>query len=402
LERDSLDRRFAQELASGCVRLRARLDHALQAHCARALHSLQPDVLDVLRLGAYQLLEVDRVGAWSAVDTSVELAKHVAPRAAGLVNAVLRALDHDADEIAYPEPRAQPLAYATSAGSHPEWIAARWLERFGGDEMLRLCAYNNARPDTCLRVSARHSREELVAQLKDAAPTRWSRVGVRVRAGHYQQVRRWVDAGVVSVQDESGMLVGVEAAPGQGETWLDLAAAPGGKTSHLSEQVGEAGQVFAYDRSAAKVQRVRDNASRLGLRNVVAAEGDARCLRPPRADGVLLDAPCSGLGVLSRRPDARWRKRAADLTRLSALQSELLRAAAGHVRRGGVLVYSVCSFEPEETSAVVEEFQCRHADFVLESGNAPAALRESPGILYFLPQRHAVDGGFVARWRRQE
>lgn len=402
LERGSLDRRFAQELASGCVRLRARLDHALQLHCTRALHTLQPDVLDVLRLGSYQLLEVDRVARWSAVDTSVELAKRIAPRAAALVNAVLRALVQGAGKIAYPDAVAEPLAHATTAGSHPEWMAARWLERFGSDELLRLCAYNNARPDICLRVSPQHARESLLAELPGAEPTRWAPCGVRIPAGRYRQVQRLIDAGVASVQDESAMLVGLEAAPAPGEIWLDLAAAPGGKTGHLAEQVGAAGRVLAYDTSAAKVQRLRDNAWRLGLRNVVAAEGDARTLTAPRADGVLLDAPCSGLGVLSRRPDARWRKRPADLTRLSALQSELLGAAAGRVRPGGVLVYSVCSFEPEETRAVVEAFQRQRADFVLQSGNAPEALREAPGILYFLPQRHGVDGGFVARWRRQE
>jgi 16S rRNA (cytosine967-C5)-methyltransferase len=158
--------------------------------------------------------------------------------------------------------------------------------------------------------------------------------------------------------------------------------------------------VLALDTTEPKVERVRTNATRLGLAHLAVARGDARCLQVEPADGVLLDAPCSGLGVLSRRPDARWRKRADDLRRLQTLQGELLRAAARLVRPGGVLVYSVCSFEPEETQGVVERFLAEATGFTLESGPAPSALRWSPGILYFLPQRHGLDGGFVARWRR--
>lgn len=402
LARGSLDRRFAQELASGSVRLRARLDAHLQPHCTRALSTLQPDVLDVLRLGAYQILEMDRVSDWSAVHTSVELVKRSAPRAAGLVNAVLRALLRTAPDAVTPDALAEPLRYASTIGSHPEWLVERWLRRFGADEMLRLCAYDNARPELCLRVNrTRSTREALLAAIRKAVPAAFADVGVRVPGGTFTQVRAWVESGMVSVQDESATLVGIEAAPHPGDTWLDLAAAPGGKSCHLAEQVGAEGRVYAYDVSESKVQRIRDNAQRLGLTNVLAGAGDARGLRVPPADGVLLDAPCSGLGVLSRRPDARWRKQPGDLERLSRVQSELLAHASEHVRPGGVLVYSVCSFEPEETLQVAERFGAARTDFELESGRAPAALRQSTGILYFLPQRHAMDGGFVARWRRR-
>jgi 16S rRNA (cytosine967-C5)-methyltransferase len=179
-----------------------------------------------------------------------------------------------------------------------------------------------------------------------------------------------------------------------------VAASPGGKACHLAELVGESGQVLGFDRSATKVQRIRENAARLGLPHLAAAEADARAAQAPQCDGVLVDAPCSGLGVLSRRPDARWRKRPEDLERLPRLQLELLEAGLRHVRPGGVLVYSVCSFEPEETTTVVERFASAHPEVRLEPGGAPPALRIEPGILYFFPQRHGVDGGFVARWRR--
>jgi 16S rRNA (cytosine967-C5)-methyltransferase len=155
----------------------------------------------------------------------------------------------------------------------------------------------------------------------------------------------------------------------------------------------------AYDRTTEKIEKIRANARRLGLENVTVATGDARRVRPAPAAAVLLDAPCSGLGVLSRRPDLRWRKSAADLPRLQRLQLDLLHAAARLVAPGGRLVYSVCSFEPEETSAVVEAF-ARTAGFEPDGTSLPERLQAGPGILYSLPQRHGMDGGFVACWRR--
>lgn len=396
----SLDRRFAQELASGSERLRARLDFLLQHHCDRALSDLQPEVLDVLRLGVYQIVEMDRVADWSAVHSSVELAKQVAPRATAFVNAVLRASLRDRERVVFPDPAAEPCAHLTTAGSHPQWLVERWLARFGVDETSQLCAYNNRRPGLCLRVNRqRTTPREVRETIPDAGPGRWSQDVVRAPAG-LARVRPLLEAGAVSVQDESAVLVTEEAAPQAGEEWLDLSAAPGGKACHLAERLGRGGRVLAYDVAAARVQRIRDNALRLGLDNVVVATGDALRIETPRCDGVLLDAPCSGLGVLSRRPDARWRKRPADLERLADLQGRLLAAAARRVKPGGILVYSVCTFEPEETTAVVERFGAAHPDLQLESGDAPEALRSGPGILYFLPQRHDVDGGFVARWRK--
>jgi len=340
---------------------------------------------------------------WSAVHATVELAKRVRPRATSFVNAVLRSLLRAGKEIAYPDAVTEPLRFLTTAGSHPEWLVRRWLDRFGADETLALCAYANARPELCLRVHPpRATRAEVLALLPGSRPGRWCDVAVRGAGRGYASVRALLARGLVSVQDESGMLVTAEAAARPGESWLDLAAAPGGKACHLASRVGVAGRVLAFDTTAAKVQRIRDNAARLGLDNLVAAVADARQVRAPECDGVLVDAPCSGLGVLSRRPDARWRKTAADVERLPALQLELLEAGLRHVRAGGVLVYSVCSFEPEETAAVVARFARSHPELRLESGGGPEALRREPGILYFLPQRHGIDGGFVARWRRPD
>lgn len=395
----ALDRRFAHELASGCVRLQGRLDWILGQHARRA--ELDRDVHLLLRLGLYQIFEVDRVTDYSAVHQTVELAKRVVPRGAGFVNAVLRSALRRRDDLRAPDLERDPLAHLETTGSHPRWIVERWLRRFGLEETAALCAYDNRRPDLCLRVNRRRTtRAALLESLPGSTPGRWSDVAVRCSGPAYGAVRRAVESGVASVQDESGMLVAPLLRPGPGQDLIDLAAAPGGKAGHLAELLDGTGCVRAYDRTAVKLARVHQNAVRLGLGNLLPAQADARTLQAAPADGVLLDAPCSGLGVLGRRPDLRWRKSPGDLPRLQALQLELLEAAARHVRPGGVLVYSVCSFEPEETLAVAERFAAGHPEMQPDDADLPPALRAGPGVLYFFPQRHGIDGGFAARWRR--
>jgi 16S rRNA (cytosine967-C5)-methyltransferase len=211
-----------------------------------------------------------------------------------------------------------------------------------------------------------------------------------------------VRSGHASVQDEGAQLVAPLLEPQAGGLYIDLAAAPGGKTGHLAELAGPTARILAIDASRARIERLRGNATRLECDHIFAAVADARHLRAVAADGVLLDAPCTGLGVLARRPDLRWRKRSDDLERLPQLQVALLDQAARLVRPGGLLVYSVCSFEPEETIAVAHDFAARHPGMRFESVAEHAALQVEPGLLYWLPQRHGVDGGFAARWRRAE
>lgn len=399
--RGGRERRFAHELVSGTLRLQGRLDWILAAHTRQPLGELDAAVRVLLRLGAYQIREANGVAPHAAVYETVELAKQAAPRATSLVNAVLRALQRQLEPLPFPDPLREPLQHLAVRHSHPLWLVERWLARFGFESTAALCAYDNRRPELCLRVNRRRgSREELLQELPGSAPGRWSPDAVRCGTAAFATLRGCVEAGLASVQDESGMLVAPLLAPEPGERILDLAAAPGGKACHLAELMDGTGSVYAYDRTAAKLARVRENARRLGLENVIAAEADSRTLRTPQARAVLLDAPCSGLGVLARRPDLRWRKGPADLPRLAAMQLELLGAASRLVEPGGLLVYSVCSFEPEETLAVAQQFGAEHPGFEPADAGLPAALRTAPGILYFLPQAHGMDGGFVARWRR--
>lgn len=395
------ERAWTLELAYGTLRLRGRLDHWLGALVRGGLPSLDPEVLDVLRLGAYQLREMGGVPAYAAVSQSVELARDAGSgRAAGLVNGVLQALRRGGDRIRFPDPVDDPLGHATTWGSHPDWLVARWLERWGVDAMLRLVEANNRRPDVYLRpigVQREEALRRLAAGGVPAEVVPWAPDALRL-ADSADTARALACLPAV-VQDPAAAWVARYGAPAAGAEVLDLCAAPGGKALAFAER---AGWVIAADISPARLEQVRENVARVGWEArvaLVAADARTPPFRP--SDVVLLDAPCTGTGTLARHPDARWRIAPADLVSLAALQRELLRAAATTVRPGGLLIYSTCSLEREENELQVERFLAASPGWALDPG-APLAPEASDGggYLMVLPQRTGTDGAFAARLRR--
>jgi 16S rRNA (cytosine967-C5)-methyltransferase len=396
------DRGWVQELVYGTFRLRARLDHLLGQLVRGGLDSLDPDVRDVLRLGAYQLLEMGSVPPYAAVSQSVELARAAgAARAAGLVNGVLQSLRRRARELDFPAAEADPLAHLETWGSHPRWLLERWAARWGIEETRALVEANNRRPELYLRplgTSAAEALGRLGAAGVAAEPVALSPDSVRVLppAGP----REALEAVPAVVQDPAAALVVRFAAVPRGALVLDLCAAPGGKAAAMATR---AARVVAADLSLRRLRRLRENSARAGLEDRIApvvADGRMPPFRP--ADLVLLDAPCTGTGTFRRHPDARWRLAAEQLEALRVLQAELLEGAAPLVRPGGLLVYSTCSLEPEENAVAVDEFLARHPEFARE--RAPADLDPSVldanGDLEVLPQRHGVDGSYAARLRK--
>ena len=398
------DRAWLQELVYGTLRLRGRLDHQLATFVRGPLERLDADVLDILRLGAYQLLEMDSVPAYAAISQSVELARAAgSARASGLVNGVLQALRRGAARVSYPDAGADPVGYLSTAGSHPGWLVERWVERWGGEEAGRLVDANNRRPDIFLTPAGIPV---------DAALETLAEAGIEAQAadGFPGSIRLGAPADPVAalgaipavVQDPAANMVVRYADVASGSLVLDMSAAPGGKTVAL---VASARYVVAADLSQRRLRRVRANVNRVGWQDrvgLVVADGRDPPFRP--LDAVLLDAPCTGTGTLRRHPDGRWRLQPRDLQDLARLQSELLRAAAGVVAPGGLLVYSTCSLEPEENEDQVARFLAEQEGFALES---PAAnlVDESMldgGMLRILPQRHGVDGAFAARLRRMQ
>jgi 16S rRNA (cytosine967-C5)-methyltransferase len=352
---DERERSLLHELVLGTLRRRGWLDHVLATLASRPLGQVTPGVLDALRLGAYQLL-FTRVAPHAAVSESVELARRVEPRSAGFANAVLRRLQRDGAPPE-PDPAADPLAWLTSAGSLPSWLAERWLERLGPGPAVARARALLVTPPTHVRLNPRVADAEARVRAAgiDLRPT-----GVPGALEAVGRVVGLAERGLLYVQDAASQLVAHLAAT-DGRV-LDACAAPGGKSLLLADTGGPRASVVAAEVSRRRLATLVRLASRWGAARVVPVAADA--LRPPFApasfDAVLLDAPCSGLGTLARNPDIRWRLAPRDLLRQAERQRALLEAVAPLLRPGGRLVYAVCSPEPEETDGVLRPFLATH------------------------------------------
>jgi len=395
------------ELVKGTLRWRGRIDHMLDRLVHIGLSQVQPWVKNILRMGAYQILFLDRVPPHAAVDESVKLAhKYGHPGTAGLVNSVLRRLVEQKDTLLPPE--GDDLESLAAWGSHPRWIVERWLARFGIEATRALMLANNRSVRVGLRVNPlRGTRDQLIEKLAaegvEAAPASLSPDLVWLETHHAPGALAAFKQGLCTVQDESEALVSRLVDPKPHERLLDLCAAPGGKCTHLAELMGDEGEVWAMERSESRTTSLQTTVDRLGAHAVHVVQGDGRSYTFPMPfDRVLVDAPCSGLGVLARRADARWRKGPEMLREMQPIQLELLAAGGRRLRPGGVLVYSVCSFEPEETTEVVERFLHENPAFVLEAPHAllPEPVVNDQGFMLVLPHVHGCDGAFAARFRR--
>jgi 16S rRNA (cytosine967-C5)-methyltransferase len=405
------DAALATEIVGGTLRWRARLDWILSKYVRAGLDSLSPYVLNVLRLSLYQLLFLDRVPSHAVVDEAVKLTKRYAHAgAAGLVNAVLRKMLREGLKDTDPETAIPSRISALAvAYSHPEWLVARWMDRLGDENTVALLKANNRVPSLGVRTNAMRTdrealRQEMEKQGLVVETSPYSTLALRVRADLVPSENESFRSGHCFIQDESETMVGELVGARPGETVLDLCAAPGGKTSHIQESRACVGLLVAVDVQASRLRRVNENLNRLGLTGVGVVQADGVALQLSRpVDRVLVDAPCSGLGVIARRADARWRKTEASLQALLPLQAALLAAGAAQVRPGGVLVYSVCSNEPEEGRGRIDAFLENHPEFGLEDAAGLVSPQTvTDGCLFMTPHEHGTDGVFAARLRRKE
>lgn len=406
LDRARLDPRDAAlctEIVYGTLRWRRYLDWRLAPHLRRPLARLDPWVRAVLRLTAYQLLFLDRVPRWAAVDEAVSAAR-LKSRSAGpaeFVNAVLRAFTRAPTPPRLP---ADPVEAPAIRWSFPDWMAARWIARYGPEEAERLMAALNERPPVTIRANTlRISREDLAARLRDEElaetdPTRLAPEGLTVRRG---AVGRWAafTSGWCTIQDEASMLIGRLLDPQPGELVADACAAPGTKTTHLAQLMGNRGRIIAMDPHAGRLGLLTQAAARLGVSIVEAHAGGVAAVGGRwrgQCDRVLVDAPCSNLGVLRRNPDVKWKREEAELGRLGDKQRGILTAAAALARPGGRLVYATCSLEPEENEAVVRAFLGEHPGWRIDPPDTfPVAPDD--GVMRCLPHVHGTDGFTAVR-----
>jgi 16S rRNA (cytosine967-C5)-methyltransferase len=416
-----LDRAMISEMVMGILRWRGRLDAHLQQVLKSKDRKVDPRVLQLLRLGAYQILIMDRVPESAAVNESVRLAKALFKNEniAGFVNALLRSVIRNKNRDFFPPLAERPVDHIVQFFSHPPWLVERWVKEFGPEVALRICAANNQKPPFTIRTNTlKITRESLQRRLQEAGilaqATLYSPDGLTLAKTPDLMKDPLFQEGTYFIQDESSQMIPFLLEPQPGERILDACAAPGGKTTHLAQLMENRGEIFALDLMGGKLGLIQENCRRLGITMVQVMEGDATQPLPfPEGTDfhrVLVDAPCTGLGILHRNPEAKWRRKPEDIPRLAKVQAAILDQASSWLKPGGVLVYSTCTMTLEENDGVVKSFLARHPDFEREnlSTTAPLLLRPlvSPeGFFRTYPERLVdesgrMDGFFAARLRK--
>ena len=382
--------------------MRARLDAELAVCYHGRYPKLQHAVKRLLRLGAYQLRYMDSVPPYAAIDTTVTLAQAVgAARAAGLVNAVLRDLsDRPPLEFSLSSPENLAAAY-----SHPQWLVERWLERWGQESTVTLMEHNNLAPPLWFRIrndadhqqNFRNSVKELGLSIQ-SHPLLLDYVLVEPSPAALLESEQ-LAAGSFIVQDPSSGAIAASVDPQPGDTVIDLCAGPGGKTALLADAVGPEGRILACEIDHHRVAMINDTINRLALNNVDIYPGDATAKPLPKVNKILVDAPCMGTGVMSRRADLRWRRQPDDLGEMTATQLKLLSHAARSLNPGGSLIYATCSLEDEENWGLIQNFQNSHPNFYIDRmpESVPDSWIDPDGALCTYPPDHHVDGVFALR-----
>ncbi|MFB9330562.1 16S rRNA (cytosine(967)-C(5))-methyltransferase RsmB [Paenibacillus aurantiacus] len=415
------DAGLATELVYGTIQRQRTLDDVLMRLVSKGWSKLAPWVLQLLRMSAYQICYLDRVPPHAAVNEAVTIAKRRGHAGiSGMVNGVLRNLLRRKDELMQQVASGDTAADIGIRQSYPDWIVQRWIDVYGAEVAESICAAGNEPPHASIRVNTvKGTRDEslriLAEQGFEAEPSKLAPAGIVVRGGGNLARTDGYAAGLWSMQDESSMLVAEVCEPQPRSRVIDCCAAPGGKTTHLAELMGDQGDVVANDVHEHKRQLIGEQASRLGLQSVQPVTGDAGQLaeryEPASFDTVLLDAPCSGLGVIRRKPEIKWTKSPGDVGEIAGVQRRLLREAAKLVKSGGTLVYSTCTIARQENEDQVAAFLAEQPDFELDPQWPPGivtALREAGAIgdafrgeLQLLPQHFGSDGFYIAKLKRK-
>jgi 16S rRNA (cytosine967-C5)-methyltransferase len=410
-----LDRAFLTELTYGVLRWRERLDWVIRHFSKVPFKKIELEMLNILRLGLYQIFFLTRTPASAAVNESVELAKKIRERGGGgFVNAILRSALREKEEVPYPDRGQDPLLHISVVHSHPLWLVQRWVKEIGVEETVKICEANNQISALTLRTNTlKILRENLIEKLRvkrlDPSPCSFSEEGILLKDPPPVSELPFLKEGLYIIQNEPSQLVTFLLDPKAGERILDACAAPGGKTSHMAQKMRNEGEIYALDVNREKINQIEENCRRLGIKIVKTVRGDAAVSLPfPRGlefDRVLADVPCSGFGTLRRNPDLKWRRGEGDIKRLSELQYSILKNLSGYVKERGILVYSTCTVFHEENEDVVEKFLKEHPEFRLDRILQILPEKYHPfienGYFKTFPPRDEMDGFFVARLRKE-
>lgn len=414
----SLERRFVTELVYGTIKYKTKLEWIRDQFIRTK--KIDKWINYIILMGIYQLIFLDKVPDSAACNESVKIAKKYGnPGSVKFVNGVLRNIARNKDNISYPDIEINPILHISVVYSHPQWLVKRWIEEYGVAETIKICKHNNSKsPNTIRANTLKTSIEELesilVCEGISVSKTKYSQEGFEIEG--FEQLDKVVAfiEGLFTMQDEASMLVARCLNPAPNSLIVDGCAAPGSKTTHLAQIIGDQGEILAFDIHGHKLKLIEQNAKRLGISSIKAQQLEAQKIGhfyENAVDYMLLDVPCSGLGVLRRRADLRWKKSYQQIVELSKLQYQILEGAANALKLGGVIVYSTCTMTYEENFNVVNSFLQKNRSFMFDNllPHLPNNLsKEDPiicntaknGYIQILPQRHNMDGFFIARIKR--
>lgn len=413
---NDFDRSLLTEITHGVIRWMRRLDWFLNGFYRGQYEKCVPEVKNALRVALYQILFLNKIPYFAAVNEAVEFVKQIrGEKYAGVVNGLLRNIIRTLDALVWPTREIDEVNYLGIVQSHPNWMVRRWVNRFGFEETEALCEANNKRPLIYLRLNKmKATPTDLIEYLTEknftfnVSPYLDYFFGVKMMSKIYEDEQ--FKTGMFTVQDVSAGLVTHLVDPKEGEVIMDLCAAPGGKATHMAEYSNDLAKIIAIDKYSLRVESLKKNIERLGLKNILAFQEDLNNPKTEliktkmvgKADKVLVDAPCSGFGVITKKPDIKWKRDSKDIIKLTKIQFELLELADKFVKPGGFLVYSTCTTEIEENQEMVERFLNKYPYYTIDNATKylPLEVVNSAGMMETFPHRHNVDGAFAVRLQK--
>ena len=400
------DKALLFEIVHGVTRWEGRIDWILTGFYKGQFSKAIPNIKNALRVALYQILFLDKVPDYAAVNEAVEFVKKLQGQAAAdLTNAVLRNIIRNKENIRYPNPDEDINNYLSAYFSHPTWLVKRWLARFGREETEKLLIANNNKPNLTIRVNNLVTNPTEMKSLLNSVELKFSEgkfLKEFIRMNSLTNITDWeyFAKGYFSIQDEStGFPIKLlNISPGM--RVLDLCAAPGGKTGFIADEMKNTGEIVAIDKFESRLKILEKNLTRLKVTNVVTKVTDAADFEDEEGfDRVLIDAPCSGLGTLTKKPDLKWKRDLGDIRKIVNIQYELLKKGASLVKQNGFIVYSTCTIEPEENFELIKKFLSENPNFALvDAGELlPKAVVDENGCVATLPHVHGIDGAFAAK-----
>lgn len=411
-ELSSLDKGLLTEIVNGVIRWRARLDWVLNGFYHGEFQKCLNLVKNAMRIALYQMLFLNKIPHPAAIDDSVEIVKHIqGDKAAGLVNGVLRNIARNISNIRYPSQNDDYPHYLGVIYSHPKWMTKRWLERFGNDEAIKLLEANNLIPNIPIRINSSNYSLDKLVELFDEKNIKYTKIEKfdnllwleqNINVAHSELFK----SGNITIQDPSASLIPLLCNPKENSFVVDMCSAPGGKTVYLAELMKNKGKILAIDKFNNRLKQVEETANRMGFNIIETKEADSTTFELDKnnlADLVLVDAPCTGLGTITKKPEIKWKRELEDMYEINKVQSLILENAAKLVKIGGVLVYSTCTIEPDENTMIIEKFLMKNPNFEIDdAGKFVDNAFVKDKFIQTFPHIHKIDGAFGARLIRKK